>query len=245
MRDAASAPPVTRFQFERDTFSYANELVWEYRMEEGSETMTTFRNDPPPTYAHRCFVMVRSVRQFLYHARFDPALPVADAQTYRERIRRIISRSPRRPGPERERVVIPGYSGLRSFSQAQEALLKAECGGAWQSYFVRSHWRMVFPIPRWYQDQTARRLVREIGAGTLPVVHIFRFPRVTINHGIVLYDVAKTASGLSFSAYDPNVPQGPAELTYDHGQRTFFLPRNHYWAGGRIQVVHVYRGWLL
>jgi hypothetical protein len=234
----------TRFQFERDTFAYANELVWEYRLEEGSDTMATFRNDPPPTYAHRCFVMVRAARQFLYHARFDAALPVADAQTYRERIREVISRSPRKLSPEAERVVIPGYGGLRPFSEAHEPLLKAECGGAWQSYFVRSHWRMVFPVPRWYQEQTARRLARVIAAGTPPIVHIFCFPRVTINHGIVLYDVVETPSALRFSAYDPNVPAHPAELTYDRAKRSFFLPRNHYWAGGRIQVVHVYRGWL-
>jgi hypothetical protein len=233
-----------RFQFERDTFAYANELVWEYRLEEGADTMTTFLNDPPPTYAHRCFVMVRSVRQFLYHARFDAGLPVADAQTYRQRIREVVSRSPCRSSPEPERIVIPGYSGLRSFSQAQEPLLKAECGGAWQSYFVRSHWRMVFPVPRWHQERTASRLVRALASGTPPIVHVFRFPRVTINHGIVLYSSAETASGVRFSAYDPNVPEHPAELIYDRAQRTFLLPRNHYWAGGRVEVVHVYRGWL-
>ena len=233
-----------RFQFERDTFAYANELVWEYRLEEGADTMTTFRNDPAPTYAHRCFVMVRTVRQFLYHARFDQALPVADAQTYRQRIREVVSRSPRRTSPEAARVVIPGYGGLRSFSEAQESLLKAECGGAWQSYFVRSHWRMVFPVPRWHQELTARRLSKALAAGTPPIVHVFRFPRVTINHGIVLYGSTETPSGVCFSAYDPNVPQRPSELTYDRAKRTFLLPRNHYWAGGRVEVVHVYRGWL-
>jgi hypothetical protein len=233
-----------RFQFERDTFAYANELVWEYRLEPGADTMATFRNEPPPTYAHRCFVMVRSVRQFLYHARFDASLPVADARTYRQRIRQVVSRSPRRTSPEAERVVIPGYSGLRSFSGAQEPILKAECGGAWQSYFVRSHWRMVFPVPRWHQELTARRLAWALAAGTPPIVHVFRFPRVTINHGIVLYAKTKTPSGLRFSAYDPNVPERPAELTYDRAKRTFLLPRNHYWAGGRVEVVHVYRGWL-
>jgi hypothetical protein len=236
-----SAP---RFIFERDTFAYANELVWEYRLEEGSDVMTTFRNDPPPTYAHRCFVMVRSARQFLYHARFDPSLPLATTQEYREQIRTVISRSPRKLSPDAERVVISGYRGLRPFSGAHEHLLKAECGGAWQSYLVSSHWRMVFPVTRWHQEQTARRLAAIIAAGTPPIVHIFRFPRITINHGIVLYDFNQTPSAVRFSAYDPNVPDHPAELTYDREKRSFHLPRNHYWAGGRIQVVHVYRGWL-
>jgi hypothetical protein len=34
--------------------------------------MTTFQANPPPTYYHRCFVLVRSVRQFFDHARFEP-----------------------------------------------------------------------------------------------------------------------------------------------------------------------------
>jgi len=234
----------TRFQFERDTLAFANELVWAYRLEPGASTMTTFRSDPPPTYAHRCFVMVRSVRQFLYHARFDPALPTVDAGAYRQRIRQVVSRSPRRPSPAAERVVIPGYAGLRSFSEAHEPLLKVECGGAWQSYFLRSHWRMVFPIRRWHQEATARQLVRAIAAGAQPIVHVFQFPRVTINHGLVLYSCAETPSALCFSAYDPNVPEHPVELNYDRLGRAFSLPRNHYWAGGRVKVVQVYRGWL-
>jgi hypothetical protein len=232
-----------RFLFERDTFAYANELVWEYRLDERTNSMTTYRNDPPPTYAHRCFVMVRSVRQFLYHARFDATLPVTDAGTYRQRIRQVVSRSPRRCCQDAERVVIPGYEGLRPFSKAQEQLLKEECGGAWQSYFVRSHWRMVFPVPHWHQERTARRLTRALDAGTPPIVHVFRFPRVTINHGVVIYEVAESPAGLRFLAYDPNVPERPAELTYDQATRSFLLPRNHYWAGGRVKVVHVYRGW--
>ena len=235
---------VPRFQFERDTFAYANELVWEYRLNPEAGTMTTLRNNPPPAYAHRCFVMVRCVRQFLYHARFDAALPVADAQAYRRRIREVVSRSPRRPSPEAERIVIPGYDDLRSFSEAQEELLKAECGGAWQSYFVRSHWRMVFPVLRWHQERTARRLIRRLATQTPAIIHVFRFPRVTINHGLVLYDLADTRSTLRFAAYDPNVPEHPAELSYHRADRTFVLPRNHYWPGGRVEVVEIYRGLL-
>ena len=58
-----AAQRTLHFQFERDTFAFANELVWEYRFEPGTGAVTTFRNNPPPGYSHRCFVMVRSVRQ--------------------------------------------------------------------------------------------------------------------------------------------------------------------------------------
>src|SRR5690349_6757877 len=77
------------FRFDRDTFAFAHGLVWQYRFDPVTGAMTTFRTEPPPTYYHRCFVMVRSARQFFYHARFEPNQPVADDETYRRLIRQI------------------------------------------------------------------------------------------------------------------------------------------------------------
>jgi len=139
---------VCPFLFERDSFSFANELLWQYRFDPVTGAMSTFRTAPAPAYAHRCFVMVRSARQFFYHAHFDPELPGATAHTYRRLIREVVSRNPRGTGAGQPRVAIPGYDCLRSFSREHEPLLKAECGSAWESYVVRSHWRMVFPIWR-------------------------------------------------------------------------------------------------
>ena len=232
-----------RFLFERDSFAFPNELVWEYRLDPATGAMTTRRNDPPPTYALRCFVMARSARQFFYHARFATEQPVADAATYRKLIRAVVSRSPRQPSVEAGRIVVPGYDGLRSFSQAQESLLKDECGGAWQSYCLRSHWRMVFPISRGYQAAMAEQLVKALDQRPAPIVHLVRFPQLTINHGIVLFGVERTATGLCFAAYDPNLPKQAAELSYHQTDRTFYFPCNHYWAGGKLDVIEVYRGW--
>ena len=235
------APPHP-FAFERDTFAFANELVWEYRLDPATGTMSTVRNQPPPAYAHRCFVLVRSARQFFYHARFEPALPVADAASYRRLIGEVVARSPRRPSPEAERVAIPGYDCLRAFSREQEPLLKAQCGGAWQSYVLRSHWRMVFPISRAHQDRMARQLSSAFEHKPDPIVHLVRFPQLTINHGITLFGLEEQHPLLRFRAYDPNTPGRPSELVYDRGQQTFFFPQNHYWAGGRVDVIEVYRG---
>jgi hypothetical protein len=232
------------FQFERDAFAFANELVWEYRCDPASGKADPPRNGPAPTYVHRCFVMVRSARQFFYHARFEPARAVADERTYRGLIRGVVSRSPRRPSVDADKLVIPGYDSLRSFSQAQATLLKAECGGAWQSYFLRSHWRMILPMSRGHQERMARHLVEVFPKRMAPIVHLVRFPQLTINHGIVLFDFNETGSEIRFTAYDPNVPEHPSELIYDRATRTFVFPRNHYWHGGRVDVVEVYRGWL-
>ena len=241
---SAGTPGARPFQFERDTFAFAHELVWQYRFEAETGAMTTVRANPPPAYYHRCFVMVRSVRQFYYHAQFEPTRPAPDAETSRRLIRTIVSRNPRRTSALTDRVIIPGYEGLRSFSQAWQPLLKAECGGPWESYFLRSHWRMVFPVWRQHQQRTAQRLERSLHAGGTPVVHLFRFPHVTINHGIMLFAVNTINGTLRFQGYDPNIPAHPVELIYRQADRTFQFPRNHYWIGGELQVVEIYRNWI-
>jgi len=237
---SANERPAGRFQFDRDTFAYANELVWEYRLDPQTGTMTSRFNQPAPTYIHRCFVMVRSVRQFFYHARFDAALPVADEKTYRRLVREVVARNPRRVSAEGRCVVIPGYDSLRSFSRAQAAVLKANCGGAWQSYVLRSHRRMILPVSRRHQENMAAQLTRSLPVRQAVITHLFRFPQLTINHGIVLYDMAETETGLRFTAYDPNQPQQPTELNYHRADRTFYFPRNHYWAGGQVNVVEAF-----
>jgi hypothetical protein len=230
--------------FERDTFAFANELYWEYRLEPDTNRVAISWNQPPPTYAHRCFVMVRSARQFFYHARFEEQRPRPDEASYRRLVREVVSRSPRHPSAELDKVVIPGYPSLRKFSQEQGPLLKAACGGAWQSYFLRSHWRMILPILRCQQERLVGRLPQSFRDRTVPILHLVRFPQLTINHGVVLFDSTETQQEVRYQVYDPNQPGGPAELVYHRSRRTFFFPRNHYWAGGRVDVIEVYRGWL-
>ena len=237
---SASATPPRRFEFERDTFAFANELVWEYQFNPASQKMISRKNVPPPTYAHRCFVMVRSARQFFNHARFDASLPLADEKTYRSIVREVVSRSPRKVSAEEKRVAVPGYDSLRAFSRAQPALLKANCGGAWQSYVLRSHRRMILPVSRRHQEKMAAQLARSLPRHRAVIAHLFRFPQLTINHGVVLYEMAETETGLRFTAYDPNQPGRPTELSYHRADRTFYFQRNHYWAGGKVNVVEAF-----
>jgi hypothetical protein len=233
-----------KFDFERDTFSFANELVWVYRLDPATGSMVTRKNNPPPQYTHRCFVMVRSARQFFYHARFNANRPPAAAETYRRLIRQVVGRSPRHPSREPDKLVFPGYDCLRAFSLEQESLLKTECGGAWQSYALRSHWRMVFPISRRNQKHVSSKLLASFGQRTIPIIHLVRFPKLTINHGMVLFGHQETAAEILFAAYDPNQPGQPTQLTFRRADQTFYLPRNHYWAGGRVDVIEVFRGWM-
>ena len=231
------------FDFQKDTIAYPNELVWEYYFDEHGRWTSRPRR-PKPDYTHHCFVVARSARQFFEHARFDPAQPIADAATYRRLVRQVISANPRRVLPDSQRIVIPGYADLRAFSHAWEGLLKAECGGAWQSYFQRGHWRMIMPLSRHHQEKMALQLVSDIKEDRPPVVHVVRFPQLSINHAVVLFDAVEDDKQIRFAVYDPNKPEKPSVLTYDRARRTFDFPANDYFPGGRVDVYEIYRGCL-
>ena len=226
------------FVFKQDTFAYANELVWEYHFDPAKRTTTHERRQPPPTYTHRCFVVARSAKQFFLHATFDASQPIAKESTYRRLIRQVLSRSPR--SASGEKVLIPGYANLYAFSEAQEPLLKSECGGAWQSYFQRGHWRMIFPFCRAHQEKMAEQLVKSVKRSRPAVVHVVRFPSLSINHALVLFDAAEIENKILFQTYDPNEPDKPATLIYDRETHTFELPANSYFIGGRVDVYEVY-----
>jgi len=242
---ATSTPPIfpRPFAFHWDTFAYPNELIWEYHLDPASGQMTHRRRQPPPTYSHHCFVVARSARQFFLHARFAPELPPVEDPACRKLIRRIVSRSPRRPSAESEKIVIPGYTNLFQFSEAREALLKSACGGAWQSYFQRGSWRMIFPLTRRHQDRMASQLMATLDQQDPPVIHLVRFPSLSINHAMVLFGYRHVGTTVHFEAYDPNNPAAPAELIYDPAERRFTLPRNSYFAGGRVDIYQVYHAW--
>jgi hypothetical protein len=239
----ATAP--RRFVFERDSFAFANELLWEFRLSPATGKMKFSPRRPKPDYTHRCFVLVRAARQFLYHARFDAQANIAEDAVYRRLVRETLSRNPRRPSPPRNQIVIPGFACLREFSAARPGLLKGECGGAWRSYFLRSHWRMVFPISREHQQKTAARLADALRQGFSPIVHLVQFPALTINHGMILFAVADNDAGWTFSACDPNEPLRPAMLMFDKAARQFSLPPNAYWAGGALNLIEIFASWIL
>jgi hypothetical protein len=232
-----------RFEFARDTFAFANELVCEYVFDAAGGRPRMVGRQPRPDFALRCFVLARAARQFFYHAEFLPGqTPVAEAQ-YGRCIREVMRRNPRVPCAPAQRVRFPGYDSLREFSGAWERLLKATCGGAWRSYVLRSHWRMVFPISRRHQARTAATLREKLAIGAPPIVHLVRFPQLTINHGMVVFDAEPAGQAIQFLAYDPNDPSQPARLTYTPATRGFSLPANRYWPGGNLKVIEVYRAW--
>ncbi len=230
------------FDFHTDSFAYANQLVWEYHYDENGKWVH-HRREPPADYTRHCFVVARSARQFFQNARFDAAQPIATDAEYHRLVHRVVSIDPTHPPSEDKKVVIPGYANLRDFSAAHEALVKYECGGWWQSYVQRGHWRMILPFSRGSQEHTVERLVDDLKDNRPPVVHVVRFPQLTINHAILLFAAKETDKDIVFSVYDPNKPEEPKTLTYDRATRTFNFPSNDYWPGGQVNVYEVYWKW--
>ena len=79
----------------------------------------------------------------------------------------------------------------------------------------------------------------------MALVHLFRFPRITINHGIVLFGFAESESQIEFEAYDPNIPAHPVKLVYEKKRRVFTFAPNIYWGGGVLSVMEIFCDWPL
>jgi hypothetical protein len=228
------------FLFHQDTFAYANELVWTYQFDSETGAMTMHRQETPPEYTQHCFPVSRSARQFFQNAIFDPHLPQAAPETYRALVRQVVKRNPRSPAPEKIRI--PGYPHLRAFSEEHEMLLKAETGGKWQSYLQRGNWRVVFPFTRRHQNRTANQLAASLEENTPAVIHLVRFPQLTINHAILVYQFENHKEEIHFQTYDPNDPEKPVLLIFDRSTREFHFQRTGYFPGGKVNVYEIYRG---
>jgi len=231
------------FVFGRDTFSYRNDLVWEYVFDDATGTTSHRTKEIQPDYTHHCFVVARSARQFFKFARFDSASPPLEDEAYRKLINQVVAHDPGRDIADTQRIVIPGFTNLFDFSVAKSKLLQEECGGAWRSYFQRGHWRIMFPFSRAGQEREADVLVEQIRNYRPPVVHLVKFPQLTINHAVLLFDVRETENTIEFTTYDPYEAEHPVTLTFDRGKQTFSFGRNPYFIGGEVNVYEIYCDW--
>lgn len=235
-------PPTARsFVFGTDTFAFANQTYWTYQEDPATGKMSHEPRVPPPDFAHRCFVVVRAAKEFWLHATFQPDLPRLSPAEYRSRVRTVVARSSRRASPGQSRIVFPGYSHLHQFSTDYCALLQEELGGAWQSYTQRGHWRMLFPFSESHQNRVAENLLATLPSTGVAVVHVVRFPALSINHAVLVYAAHPEPHAIRFDAYDPNDADQPVSLIFDRATGRFTLPRTPYFIGGRVDAYEVYR----
>lgn len=239
------APPAGTprpLRFPADVFAFANETVWEYHRDETSGRQWWTQREPRPPFSLRCGPMARAVRQFFTNARFDPAAPRLDAAGYEPLVRAVMASDPRRD--RAEPVVIPGYADLRTFSTDHAGLVQQHISGAWTSQLQRGNWRMIFPFPRGHQEATLRRVREGLAAGRPPILHVLRFPNITLNHMIVVYAAEETPAEVRLFAYDPNDAERPVVVRYDRAARLFAYPQTPYFSGGPIRAYEIYDGWL-
>jgi len=244
----ASARPSTTtpaFRFDRDTFAFANQTVFEYREGHAYARKSKQRGD---VYNRRCFVLCRTATQFYKFARFDPRGAPLDDTALAARIRSVTRRQAwAAPLPEDQRVVFPGYATLREMSKARGKVLRDNIGLGWTVYLRPSNGRIVYQHDPRYQEEMHAKLNESLGRGHVFVGYLSTFPRITVNHAILVYKQKSLSpdTGIErYAAYDPNHPESPRELTWSGKERAFAYQKDVDFVGGFVRVYQVYGKWL-
>ena len=233
-RSAPTAPPpshtaevaVPRFSFDRDTFAFPNDI-------------RAFAPEREDLYANYCFVLARGMRQFFLFARFDPTAARLDHRGYVDVTRQVVARMPwRAPIPSADRVVIPGYADLRTFSSAEASAVKEGLGGRLWTFVHWTNWRVALPLTRDHQAAVLDEIQGDLAAGRLVQLLITNWPIPELNHTVVAFASRTNGAGIELSIWDPNEPARPGIITFDTAARRFWSTRVY---ATRPQVIRVFR----
>ena len=239
---ASPAPPalhagaplaVPSFSFERDTFTFRNEI----------REKTPDRDD---LYANYCFVLARGLRQFFLFARFDSAAPRLGPTDYAARVREVVSRPPWRPAlaPD-DRVVIPGYASLREFSRAEESAVKEGLGGRFWTFMHWTNWRVTFAMSFAHQAKVLEEIQDDLAAGRLVQLLVTNWPKPELNHTVVAFASRANGAGVDLTVWDPNEPEAPGTITFHPLLGGFWATRVYETQPGVIRVFRMYHSvWL-
>jgi len=241
MRTSAAA---AGFRFDRDTFAFQNATVLKYKDGLPYLQVKASREDPANQYTRRCFVMSRTAMQFRKFARFDPCgAPLNDLELA-ARIRAVAHRAPWDESlPENQRIVFPGYANLRQMSKARAHVFQENLGSGFITYFRPSNVRMFFQHSRKYQDTTHANLEVALSRGGLFVAFLSTYPKLSINHTVLVYARQKDPPGDElehYFVYDPNHAEAPRELTWSPRERAFAYQKDIDFIGGFVRVYQSY-----
>jgi hypothetical protein len=231
----------SEFRFDRDTFAFANQTVFEYHEGHASLRSSPTKRD---AYNRHCFVMCRTAAQFKKFARFEPQSNPLDDASLAARIRTVTRQATwTKPLPEDQRVVFPGYKDLKEMSKAHRELVQLNIGHGWPSYFRISNIRMVFQDGSGYQEQTHSQLNQALARGELFVAFLTTYPRLSINHSVLIYKRRSSSPNPGtdhYLVYDPNHPESPRDLTWSARDRAFSYQKDWDFIGGFVRVYQVY-----
>src|ERR1043166_5092016 len=213
----ATAAFGSSFNFNTDTFAFQNATVLKYK--DGKPTLQRqLASDPNNQYTRRCFVMSRSAMQFHKFARFEPRSPRMDDKELAKRIRAVARHQPwAAPLQENRRIVFGGYRNLRELSKAHRDVFQKNLGSGFATYFRPSNSRMFFQRGRKYQETTHANLNATLDRGDLFVAYLSTYPKLSINHTVLIYG-RKTGQSRNrlerYFVYDPNHADRPREMTW-------------------------------
>jgi len=237
-----AAPAPRPFLHNTDTFSFANETVWNYvngSVQSESSRPQTEKRD----YTRRCFVVTRAAVQFWKFARFDPRGAALPHDELADRIRAVTERSVWLPAlPPAQRVVFPGYANLREISAADPDVFQANIGLGWPVYFRAGNMPIVAPV---YRDTEARlneEIFHDLQLNYPTIVWLYNFPSLNINHVVVVLAGKRDHGRFHYQVYDPNYADAPKKLDYDAATRTFSYQPTFYFKGGTVDARAIYRG---
>src|SRR5262249_26881965 len=246
MSAALASAGEPEFRFDRDTFGFANQTVFEYH--EGHPSLRKKSVVKQDAYNRHCFVLCRTAMQFKKFARFDPGGTPLDDAALDGRIRGVTHREAwAGPLPKYQRIVFPGYKDLREMSEARRELLQRTIGHGWPSYFRVSNARMMFQPGAGYQEKTHARLNAALTHGEVFVGFLTTYPRLSINHSVLIYKQKSFSPNPGverYLVYDPNHPESPRELTWSPHTRSFSYQKDWDFIGGSVRVYQVYGKWL-
>src|SRR6266403_39808 len=212
------------FRFDRDTLAFQNATVLKYKDGVPFLRARSASNDPANKYTRRCFVMTRTAMQFCKFARFDPQGSPLDDKALAARIRSVTRRQAwAAPLPENQRIVFPGYANLRQMSNARA--------------------RMFFQHSHKYQERTHASLDAALSRGDVFIGYLSTYPKLSINHAVLVYGRNKSVSGDElehYLAYDPNHAEAPRELTWSPRERAFAYQKDIDFIGGFVRVYQSY-----
>jgi hypothetical protein len=237
-----AAPAPHPFRYDTDTFSFANETVWNYvngSVKSESSRAQIQKRD----YTRRCFVVTRAAVQFWKFARFDPKAAPLPHDQLAERIRDVTGRSVWLPAlSHRERIVFPGYANLREISAADPALFQANIGLGWPVYFRAGNMPIVAPVYRETEARLNDEIFHDLQMNYPTIVWMYNFPSLSINHVVVVIRGARDHGHYHYQVYDPNYSGAPKRLDYDAATRTFTYQPTFYFKGGTVDARAIYRG---
>ncbi len=240
----------TAFNFERDTFAFQNATVLKYKNGRPTLERRSTVRDPPNQYTRACFVMTRTAMQFHKFARFNPRGAPLNDKELAARIRKVTRRAPWHEAlPANQRINFPGYANLREMSKSKTRahVFQENIGSGFATYFRPGNFRMFFQHSPKYQEKTHAHLDAALARGDLFVGYLSTYPKLSINHAVLVYARKRTRPGNEierYLVYDPNHAEAPRELTWSARDNSFAYQKDIDFVGGFTRVYQVYGKWL-